>query len=175
MKGMGRKIIIGNVLLCCALQLILCGCVPAFYTYWAPRAEGGKLSSHGQLAHSDSIEFIFDDVKVSFTGKGTSVGMSLDIPNGKSVAFTSDKVDVYIPDKRQVVFDLRSHSTKPDGGDHFKPTGSLQLTFYWSRIFFSASEKTSYRVKMPDIIVNGRIHTVPEIEFTKGKGFGVFG
>ena len=84
--------IIPFMLLFCALQLILCGCVPAFYTYWAPHAEGGKLSSHGQLAHSNSVEFIFDGVKVSFTGQGTLVGMSLDIPKEKSVAFTFDKV-----------------------------------------------------------------------------------
>jgi len=167
--------LISYVLLCCALQLILCGCSPAFYTYWAPRAEGGKLSSHGQLAHSNSVEFIFDGVNVSFTGQGTFVGMSLYNPKGKSVAFTSDKVDVYTPEKRQVVFDVRSYSTKPDGGDHFNPTVMLQLTFYTTHINFSDSEKTVYRIKMPNIIVNGKIYTIPEIEFTKGKGVGVFG
>lgn len=163
------------VLLCCTLQLTLCGCVPAYYTYWAPRAEGGKLSSHGQLAHSSSVEFIFDGVKVSFTGQGTFVGMSLHIPKGTSVAFTSDKVDVFIPEKRQVVFDVQSYSTKPDGGDHFNPTVPLQLTFYATHINFSDSEKTAYRIKMPNILVNGKIYTIPEIEFTKGSGIGIFG
>lgn len=101
--------------------------------------------------------------------------MSLDIPKGKSVAFTSDKVDVYIPEKRQVVFDVRSYSTKPDGGDHFNPTVGLQLTYYWSHIVFSDSEKTDYKIKMPNIIVNGKAYNIPEIEFTKGKGIGIFG
>jgi hypothetical protein len=167
--------LISHVQLFFALQLILCGCVPAFYTYWAPRAEGGKLSSHGQLAHSNSVEFVFDGVKVSFTGQGTFVGMSLDIPKGKSVAFTSDKMDVYIPEKRQVVFDVRSYSTKPDGGDHFNPTVSLQLTFYATHIVISDSEKTVYKIKMPNIIVNGKAFNIPEMEFTKGKGIGIFG
>jgi len=132
------------------------------------------LSSHGQFAQ-DFVEFIFDGVNVSFTGHGTFVGMSLYNPKGKSVAFTSDKVDVYIPEKKQVIFDVLSYSTKPDGGDHFSPTVILPLTFYATQINFSDSEKRVYRIKMPNILVNGKIYTIPEIEFTKAKGFGIFG
>ncbi|RII30422.1 MAG: hypothetical protein CXR30_05405 [Geobacter sp.] len=75
--------------------------------------------------------------------------MVLHIPEVKTVAFTSDKVDVCIPEKTRVNFDVRSYSTKPDEGEHFNPTVSLKLTFYLSRIVFSDSEKTAYRIKMP--------------------------
>ena len=165
------------MLLCCALQLMLCGCGPAFYTYWAPRTEGGNLLyiPRGQYAPSNSVEFIFDDVKVDFTGLGTTVVMALHIPEGKSVAFTSDKVDAYIPENKQVVFDVRGYSAMPGGGDHFNPTVSLQLIYYISQIVISDSEKTVYKIKMPNIIVNGKSYTIPEIEFTKAKGFGIFG
>jgi hypothetical protein len=127
------------------------------------------------LAPSNSVEFIFDDVKVDFTGLGTTVVMALHIPKGKTVTFASDLVDVYIPEKRQVVFDVRGYSTKPDGVDHFNPADSLQLIYYSSQIVISDSEKTAYRIKMPNIIVNGKIYTIPEIEFTKAKGLGIFG
>lgn len=176
-----RHIILQNkqilyVLLCCTLQLMLCGCVPGFRTYWAPRAEGGMLSSHGQLAASDSVDFIYDGVKVSFTGQGTFVGMGLHIPNGKSVVFSSDKAEVLIPEKRQVVFDVRRSSASPyDEGTPFNPTVSLYLPYYWARIVISDSEKTIYRIKMPNIIVNGVSYTIPEIEFTKGTQIGIFG
>lgn len=164
-----------SVLLICALQLILYGCVPAFYTYWAPHAEGGKLNSHGQLAHTSTVEFTFDEVRVSFTGKGTLVGMALYNPKGKSANFISEKAHVYLPEKKEVPFMGHDITTNPEGGDNISPTALLPMRAYVFHINFSDSEITDYRLKMPDIVVNGKRYIIPEIRFTKGQGLGIFG
>jgi hypothetical protein len=162
------------------LMTAISGCIPAYYTYWAPAAAGGRLfnsAAAGSVAPSDSIEFVFDGVRVQLSGHGTEVGMVLRIPEGHSATFTSDEVeflDAQMQAPSRIKFSIMSIDKKSPLIDlHFKPTDILTIEFNRSSIMLPGPEHSYYMIKLPKINVDGRIYTVPEIEFQKKGGFGV--
>ena len=159
---------------------MLSGCM-AYYTYWSPVAQGGRLfyGDNCSTAPSNAVEFTFGGVKISFSGDGTMVGMALNIPEGQSVSFLSDNAVFYLPVPTKMTFDVTDvtyPSTNPKDPEwlQFSPTSTLTRGHYGSRIHFGDKEREQYRIKMPAIKINNQVYEIPEIEFTRKKGFGVF-
>lgn len=157
--------------------LTLCGCIPAYYTYWVPTSQGGRLfySAAGSIAPSNTIEFTFSGVKINFSGNGTGVGMALIIPKGRVVSFTSDIAELNLPEQTKIRFDVASTDATTLTRLHFNPTGPLTRDFYVAEIEFGKPEKERYRIKLPAIKIDDQLYDIPEVEFTRKKGFGVFG
>lgn len=156
---------------------MVCGCFPASYTYWSPSAQGGRLyySAVGSIAPSNAIEYTYDGVRISLSGNGTGVGMTVDIPKGKAVSFTSDVAVICLPEPQKVVFDVATVDEKSLAWQHFSPTSTMSNTHYLADIRFGETESLLYRIKVPPIRIDDKRYDIPEIQFTKKKGFGVFG
>ena len=164
------------------LSATICGCIPAYYTYWAPYAQGGRLfksAADGSIiiAPSDTIEFSFDGLRIQLGGNGTELGMSLHIPKGRSMSFVSDVAEVFEkqPRKRvdKIKFDVSYVDSETLKRVHLSPTSVLTRKLYVADITFGGPEKIQYSIKLPPIIVNGKIYEIPETEFVKKQGFGV--
>jgi len=156
---------------------LLNGCV-GYSSYWAPTTQGGRLhyGDNCSWAPSNAVEFKLKDVIVDILGGGTSVGFSLRIPEGQSVSFVSDFILFYLPEPTSVKFDVLTYSPDPKNleWEHYKPSSPLTRTFYTNRIRFSDSDNSQYRIKIPSIKINNEVLDIPEIEFTKNKGLGLY-
>lgn len=157
---------------------MLNGCV-GYSSYWAPSTQGGRLhygDDNCSWAPSNAVEFKLKDVIVDILGGGTSVGFSLRIPEGQSVSFVSDHILFYLPEQTSVKFDVLTYSPDPKKleWEHYNPTSPLTRTYYANRIRFSDLDKSQYRIKMPSLKINNEVLDIPEIEFTKNKGFGLY-
>jgi hypothetical protein len=162
------------------LLSILLGCIPAVYTYWAPSAEGGKLSSgdSGTIAANDHIEFSFHDVRIQVTGNGTGIGFQLRVSPERPVSFVSDEVQVYerqVQAIQKVHFQVYSIDSPTPTRLYVRPTDTLTGRFFVADIEFGGAERVEYRVRLPAIKIGEQVYEIPEIDFTKKKGFGVFG
>jgi len=170
-----RNLLFGLVVLSGCL---FCGCVPAYYTYWAPSAQGGRLfnSSVSAIAPGREIEFVFNGLKTIITGNGTSVCISINLPRGRNVSFLSDTMEIRWPELRKVKFDVTTVGMTTLKKLRFSPTDNLTGdVVIIAEIKFSSAERSQYTVRMPRIRVDGQIYEIPEITFTRKKAFGVFG
>jgi hypothetical protein len=156
---------------------MLSGCFPVYYTYWAPAAQGGSLFHDpvSAIGPSDTVEFSFNGIRINFSGNGTGVGMALFIPNGRVVTFLSDTAEFHLPSLTKIKFDVSSTDATTFERLPFSPTGTLTRKLYVASIQFGEPERVRYRIKLPAIKIDDQTYEIPEIEFTKKKGFGVFG
>lgn len=161
-----------------SLLAILSGCLPAFYTYWAPAAQDGRLfnsAAAGSIAPSNAIEYSFNGVRIQISGNGTGVGVSVLIPQGDAVSFLSDMAEVYHPALSKIKFKA-SHIYMPSlKRIYSSPTDILTADAYNVDIEFGGPERAQYRIRLPSVKVNGRVFNIPEITFSKKKGLGIFG
>lgn len=157
---------------------LFCGCGPAYYTYWAPSAQSGRVfnSSVSAIAPGGEIEFVFNGVKTRIAGNGTDVAMSIYLPLGRNVSFLSDTAEIRLPELTKVKFDVMTVGMTTLKKLRFSPTDNLTGdVVIIAEIKFSSAERSQYTVRMPRIRVDGQIYEIPEIKFTREKAFGVFG
>ncbi len=162
--------------------VIISGCIPAKYTYWAPTGQGGRLSNsaaNSSIAASDQIEFSFDGTKIRVLGSGTGVGVSLRIPIGRSVSFLSDHAELRENElsaiMKKINFDMTSLDPVTMKRIHFNPTNVLSGDLFVTDIEFGGQERIQYTIILPPIKIDNQIYEIPEVKFTKKEGFGIFG
>jgi hypothetical protein len=165
-------------LLLLVVCLTFCGCFPAYYTYWAPTADGGKLSNSAtQIGPSDRIEFVFDGVQVKLLGGGTWVQVEVIIPRGCKMSFLSGVATLYDNSSstmREIKFDMTSFDATKMQWLHFSATDTLLGgTSFVTEIQLGGLERGQFRIKLPVIKVNGQLYQIPEVQFTKSKGVGI--
>lgn len=157
---------------------ILSGCLPAFYTYWAPSAQGGRLLNSAaaeSIAPSNAIEYSFGDVRIQISGNGTGVGVALLITQGGTVSFLSDVVELYQPALTKIQFNVSHVDANSLKRIYSSPTDILTADTFVADINFGEPERAQYRIRLPSVKVNGQVFNLPEITFSKTKGFGIFG
>lgn len=160
-------------------SIVVCGCVPERRIYWAPIAEGGKLAiaDRGGLGPKDKIQFTLDTVRVFLSGDGNAVRGGLIIPKDRVASFVSDQAELLdaisqITTKITIEAEvLDSTYTQWVVRDPIEGVSGRQLSF---SVLFGTGEKSHYSVKLPAIRVNGTVHDLPVVEFTKKEGFGVY-
>lgn len=165
-------------LLLLVMSLGLCGCFPVYYTYWAPTADGGKLSNSAtQIGPSDRIEFVFNGVQVRLLGGGTWVQVEVIIPQSRTVSFLSDVAALYengAASMREIKFDITSFDATKMQWLHFGATDTLLGgTSFVTEIQFGGPERGQFRIRLPAIKVNGQLYQIPEVQFRKSKGVGI--
>jgi hypothetical protein len=173
---------LGKLVLSVAM-LALCGCIPAYYIYWAPAAVGGQLISSRQsgssITPSDAIEFSFSDVRIRITSAaGNEIGVILSIPKGRSASFSSSEVTLLEGDLQTPVnakLTLTRLDTDPKRDLRANPTDTMNEGYYTGLTRFGTSERSQFYVILPMIKIDGQAYEIPKIEFTKKSGFGIFG
>lgn len=160
------------------LLAILSGCLPASYTYWVPSAQGGRLfnsAAAGSIAPSNAIEYSFGGVRIQISGNGTGVGVTLLIPQGDAVSFLADVVELYQPALTKVQFNVSHVDATSLKRIYSSPTDILTADTFGADIHFGEPERVRYLIRLPSVKVNGQVFNIPEITFSKTKGFGIFG
>ena len=169
------------IILLMFLSPTLCGCVPAYYTYWSPSARGGKLissTSPTSIAPYNTIEFSFNGVRIQITGGGDWTGFALLNSEGRSVSFISNEAefpDEELSDRKILKFDVSALDTVSLERKHFSPTDVLTGDLYVADIILGGEERAQWRFRLPAIKIDDQLYEIPEIVFTRKKGFGVFG
>ena len=162
------------------VSLLLSGCFPAVYEYWEPSAAGGQLikgAGPGTIASYDTIEFSYDEVRIQVSSGGDGAGFSLLVPQGREISFVSD--EIMLREKggglKIIKFVVTSLNTNSLTRIFFSPTDPLVAKRYDAGISFGRPETLHFELKLPPVRVNGQLYEIPEIKFTRKKGFGVFG
>jgi hypothetical protein len=157
------------------------GCIPAYHTYWAPAAEGGRLtlSVRGSLAAKDQIEFLFDDVRVIIYGSGKSMGGVIIPKNDRSASFVSDEAELRDIETLAIT-KAKVHGMVVDASltKMIDRSATDTITGWGDELYFRVSfegpEKLRYSIKLPALKVDAQVYDVPTIEFTKKEGFAVY-
>jgi len=174
------------------LLLSLSGCVPGPLIYFRPISTGGELvQTHcgTAAAPKDTIEFKYDNLQIQVTCYSSYLQVFLYIPEGKESKFTSPDIlflsdnrskiktiDIskikhfYFSSKRYVnlsINDLMVGSERQGLFGKIPTRYEIYIDFVWEfpEHFF---------VHLPSIIINGKPYEIPEIEFIKERGFGIF-
>ena len=174
------------------LAFSLQGCLPLPVTYWAPTIEKSNSTSiktdtvshySGGLAPNNTVEFLIQEVSI-FVKPHRIV---LNIPEGRNVRFKSSTVTINHKGSTQP---STIKMSSVDYWDYekqksilFKPTSILKGTSrsvlgFPSPISFTIRMRypslDSFSLKLPNIIINNKEHSLPLIHFEKSNGFGVF-
>lgn len=173
------------------LFFIILGCIPIITTYWEPSAHDGKLlnSAKGTVGYKDMIEFSFNGVNIQLTSGGSWLVLNLLVPEGKSVAFLSDVIEINEnKSSRMIRFKMSDWDKKTLKEFEISPLqvmygentsvatfgGNLPKTYAGVGHFkFTDTPIINYSVKLPLLKVGDQIFDIPMVSFTRKDGYGI--
>jgi hypothetical protein len=173
--------------LCLAL---LSGCLPAIHHYHRPSAPSGtpiRDYCATIIGPRESLQLRLDGVELRISGGAASASLRLRVPDGYRVVLASDKATVALGKREERVvlsgfgyFDREQRKsllvapgdTLPGADDRLlfstvpRPAGMV--------IPFSRSDGGDYVLHLPGLWINGRLHELPPITFTRRRAFGIY-
>ncbi|MDR7120684.1 hypothetical protein [Rheinheimera soli] len=166
---------------------LLSACVVISEEYFHPQAVGAEVekeSCRGKVGADNQLVYTFDNVRLmlrikEYSGK-TNLGIEFRVAESGTVAWPDQLVELYVDDLK-TSFSVKSfRRLRAESGDLITKdyaVGTLMdntsledyETFHES---FIVQEKKSAVVKIEQIkvIVNGKLHVLKDILFTKKKG-----
>ena len=172
------------------LLVAMFGCIPISLTYWEPAVPGGKPlnSAPGTVGYKDMLELSINDVGIQFVGGGSWIVVKVLIPEGRSVSFVSDELELR-EDKaysKMLKFKMSDWDPKTLKKFHISPRdvmhgkntsvlllGGLRPMVYAGSIKFGGGDRLHYAVTLPSLKVGDQVFNIPVVEFTRKEGFGI--
>jgi hypothetical protein len=178
-----------NFMLFCSVYC-LCGCVPAVTSYYRPSSAVGRIT-HGvceTTSPADVWEVQVAEATIRAVIKGRSLGIRVLVPTGSRAQLASAEVSVTADGKSQVSNVIEWHYTADaprseqsapadgvlEGGALSFLIGKDQPRQYETWLPIDKAAVEEYEVSLPSILVNGKLHRIEVIRFSKQRGVGLF-
>ena len=171
---------------------LICGCLPAPVEFYKPAASSGELINlhcGTAIAPKDTIEFKYDDLQIQITCHSLYLQIFVHIPEGKDAKFISPNIkflsDNRLTSKTIIIseikhFDFVSMQYKDFlindtmlGSERQGMFGKIPVR-YEIYADFNEEAPDQFFMQFPSILINGKLYEIPEIEFIKKKGVGIF-
>ena len=171
--------------------VITTACVPAGSNYYKPSASGGNaVNDHcgSFIAPRSSMRFEPEGIDTRIESSGRHLRWQFRVPEGTTVKLMEPQIRVVDSQSEfQVTLEGFQYTNidekKSESIAAVEPLIGKNETFLFGnvepRIFsaiadFPQEMGESFSVLLPTVRINGKVHQFPAVNFSKGKGFGLY-